>query len=100
MRKLVVIERHGDGELTLYFEDVNAEVTGFNPDRVPDNVHKTARNIMFFSVPDKKVAAFVEYAAKQNPGCEVQVYTLEKVGQCPAGDYVMKDVTKDGVLPT
>ena len=100
MKKLVMIDRHGEAEFSVYFEECNTEVIALNPYHTAEGVQKNTRNISFFLVHDKKVDAFVEYASKQNPGCEIQVYTMSKVGQCPAGDYVVKDVTKDGVLPT
>jgi len=53
----------------------------------------------FFLVDARGVNEVVEFLAKENPGCEIEVYNLEMVGQCPAGDYVMKQVTADGVLP-
>jgi hypothetical protein len=53
----------------------------------------------FFLVDDRWVDDLMKVLAQLNPGCEVEVYKMEKVGQCPAGDYVAKEVSKDGLLP-
>jgi hypothetical protein len=55
-----------------------------------------------FSINDDRhgdVARIMKHLAEQNPGCEFQMFQLERVAQCPAAPMVMKQVTKDGILP-
>jgi hypothetical protein len=54
----------------------------------------------FVLVDDRDVDAALAALAEQNPGYEVRVYGLEKVGQCPAAPMVVKEVTAHGVLPS
>jgi hypothetical protein len=53
----------------------------------------------FFVVEERGHEQVMQELAKLNPGCEVELFVLQKVGQCPAGDFVAKEVTKDGLLP-
>lgn len=53
----------------------------------------------FFLIDDRDVDVALEMFARANPGCDVEIYTMEKSGQCPAGDFVARTVTKDGKLP-
>lgn len=96
-KKLVRIDR-GDA-LNIYLNAVGIEVEAITPNKPDRNDEYSLSNCSLFFVPDKHVKTLVERAAKANPGCEIQVFSMEKVGQCPAGDFVMKDVTKDGILP-
>lgn len=55
-----------------------------------------------FSIPDDRhgdVDRIMKQLAEQNPGYEVQMFQLQKVAECPAAPMVMKQVTKDGILP-
>lgn len=53
----------------------------------------------FFLCNEEDLDPTVRALAEANPGREVQVYNLMQSAQCPAGEMVMKKVTKDGVLP-
>lgn len=96
-KSLVLIDR-GDA-VNIYLNAVGIEVETITPEKPNRNDEYTLRNCSLFNVAEKHVKLFVERAAQANPGCEIQVFSLERVGQCPAGDFVMKDVTKDGILP-
>lgn len=100
MDKLITVERNDGSETPLYWDDINVEATAYHPPSPPQNQNRlTMTNVSLWLVKPKDVDRFVKYAAEKNPGCEIQVWHLEKVGQCPAGDFVQKDVTKDGILP-
>lgn len=55
----------------------------------------------FFEIDESPdVDLLMRTLAEQNPGCEVRVFRLSAVSQCPAGPIVVKSVTADGILPT
>lgn len=54
----------------------------------------------FFEVEERDVEVVMRILAEMNPGCEVQAHTLSSTGTCPAAEYVLKKVSKDGVLPS
>ena len=54
---------------------------------------------LLFEVDDQHTDALLAELAEGNPGCEIRVYNLEKTGVCPAAALVMKQVSKDGILP-
>lgn len=60
----------------------------------------STRTAEFFEVDERDAKVAVAEFAKVNPGCEVQVYAMTMAGVCPPGDLVLKEVTKDGVLPS
>lgn len=66
-------------------------------DGPPPNYQREAE---FFLVSDEEVPLALQALAEGNPGCEVQVYNLEQIAQCPAAPMVIKRVTADGVLPS
>jgi hypothetical protein len=66
-----------------------AEVTDNNP----------VRQAEFWLIEDRDVDVFIKYMAEANPGVDVEVYGMEKVGHCPAAEFVIKAVTEDGILP-
>lgn len=45
------------------------------------------------------VTLYVNDLAKKHPGCEIEVYNLERISQCPVGEVVTKQISKNGVLP-
>ncbi len=53
----------------------------------------------FFEVNEADLPRIVAALARGNPGKDVHIYELTSVSVCPAGDLVVKKVTKDGVLP-
>lgn len=54
----------------------------------------------FESNREDHAMAVLKEIATRNPGCEVEMYRMEKVGQCPAGDFTGKRVDADGsILP-
>lgn len=97
MQKLVLISK-GD-EFNIYLDDVGIEVEVVPVPKTDRHENLNLKNTSLFLVDDRHVKLFVQKAAQKNPGSEIKVFSLEKVGQCPAGDFVMKDVTKDGILP-
>lgn len=62
-----------------------------------DNIVKQGS---FFLIGKEDVETALQAFAQNNPGCEVRVYDCLRIGQCPAGQFVSKEVSKDGVLPT
>jgi tagatose-1,6-bisphosphate aldolase len=58
-----------------------------------------SKDAEFFLVEPDDVDTAMRAFAENNPGCEVQVYSLEASAQCPAAPMVVKTVTQDGVLP-
>lgn len=63
-----------------------------------DRSNFTKEGEIFLVEPDD-VEIAMRCFAEANPGCEVQVYNLEASAQCPAAPMVVKNVTKDGILP-
>lgn len=53
----------------------------------------------FFLVDDREVDQAMKALGTRNLGMDIEVYNLEKVGHCPAADFVIKVVNEDGVLP-
>lgn len=53
----------------------------------------------FFLVESNESDKFVELMAQKFPGCDIEMYAMAKVGHCPAGEFAMKRVTEDGILP-
>lgn len=53
----------------------------------------------FFIVDDADVESFMRGLAENNPGMDIESYTLEQSARAPAGAVVFKKVTKSGVLP-
>ena len=52
-----------------------------------------------FLVDEAFAEALMRELAEKNPGKEVSIHKLVSAGVCPAGDYVKKTVSEDGVLP-
>ncbi len=48
---------------------------------------------------EKDVDAVIAKVATEFPGVEIKAFKLFKMGQRPAGPCVIREVTKDGVLP-
>jgi hypothetical protein len=73
-------------------------VTKGGPNFNNDDIAKTGE---FFEIEDvaEDGDLLLRVLAEHNPGCEIRVYTLEQVGQCPAAPMVVKKVTADGILP-
>ena len=53
----------------------------------------------FFEVHERDLATAMRQFADQNPGCEVIAYAMTHSAITPPGEFVLKQVTKDGVLP-
>ncbi len=53
----------------------------------------------FFEIDKRDIDAALMDLTKNHPGCEVEVLEVIKSAVRPAGDIVIKNVTKDGVLP-
>jgi hypothetical protein len=53
----------------------------------------------FVYVDERDVEEYMRVLAENNPGCEVRVYALEQVAECPAAEIVVKKVSAHGVLP-
>lgn len=53
----------------------------------------------FLLIDEREVKTACDWLAINNPGRDVEVYTLESVSVAPASPVVHKQVTKDGVLP-
>lgn len=62
---------------------------------------ETGTTIMhtFFEVDNRDIDAALRDLTQNHPGCEVEVLEVIKSAVRPAGDIVIKNVTKDGVLP-
>lgn len=97
--KLVHVKRAGS--IQFYFgEDMPREPKYFNVSKIDlDDAVPIVKQASFFEVNDEGVDLFLRKCAENNPGCEVEVYTLEQVGQCPAAEFVAKKVSVDGILP-
>lgn len=95
--KLVRVNRFNQG--TMFFMDGLRREPRYL--RAPDwqEGDSVERTQSFFLVDEVEVERFVELMASLNPGCDVEVYSMERVGHCPAGDYTIKVVSDDGVLP-
>jgi hypothetical protein len=97
-QKLVRIDR-GRQEIAFYYEEVGFDVEAIGPSKIEHGGVPYHKQASFFSVDERHIDAFIRQLAKDNPGCPVEVYSLGAVGQCPAGDFVLKEVTKNGVFP-
>ena len=56
----------------------------------------------FFTIADARhgdLDRVVKALAEANPGRKVQVFNMERAATCPAAPMVIKQVTKNGVLP-
>lgn len=53
----------------------------------------------FFLVNAQDVEVVLPILAGNNPGCEVRVYGVEMIGQCPPQEMVTKKISEHGVLP-
>jgi hypothetical protein len=95
--RLIRIDRKTNGRHS-FNDEVGVEYVAVEGIKLNDDIqyHKQGE---FFEVNERHVDTFIAYAARENPGCAVEVYELKKVGQCPPGEYVLKEVTKDGILP-
>jgi hypothetical protein len=98
MMKLIRVERSAEVEVNL---------GNPRPRQFPQLIYTSAidgasvvkKQGEFFLVEATDVDAVLALLAEANPGHEVQVYTLEKTGICPASALVMKKVSDSGVLP-
>lgn len=100
MTKLVYVNRgirHHDIHLPDFHERLH-DLVHIQPERDIEayEPHKAGQ---FFWIDDRDVNTVVRWLCKKNPGCEVKVFNLESVSECPAADMVQKKVTADGVLP-
>ena len=96
MKKLIYVRRQSEERIQAYFREIDAEVDGLLHEKYGGE--KATNGTMFFP-EEHQVDALMRLLARDNLGAEVMVFRLEKVGQCPAGDFVEKDVTEDGTLP-
>lgn len=53
----------------------------------------------FFEVEERDIEAALSYFTAEHPGADVTVYAATHQGVRPAGELVMKKITKDGILP-
>ena len=99
--KLVVIMRNKP--FGIASGDFRREVRGMIPAQIPglleDMPHHYRTRGDVFLVDDRDVQNALEIFSSENPGREVQVYNLEQIAVCPAAPMIVKQVSKDGVLP-
>jgi hypothetical protein len=84
--------------IPIYAEALERDVDVFYTEKYAGEGPVLKKGV-FFHVNDRDVDKLMEALAKENPGCDINVYRLEKVGHCPAAEYVTKQVTKNGTLP-
>lgn len=99
-KKLVRIDRRGNQPLLFVADGVRHEPEAI-PGRPIDHDNDVAYHHQadLFFIDERSVDQFVAWLARENPGCEIQVWNMEQVGFCPAGDFILKKVTADGILP-
>ena len=97
---MILVEVDRGNATPVYVENLDRDVIVIAQDRydMPDG-HDVLRKGTFFHTDDRNVDSLMQALARANPGCDINVYRLEKVGHCPAGEYVAKQVTKAGTLP-
>jgi hypothetical protein len=96
MKKMVFVRRQSEERVQAYFREIDAEVDVLLQEKYDGQ--SAVQGTVFFP-EEYQVDTLVRMLASKNPGAEIMVFRLEKVGQCPAGDFVEKNVTEDGTLP-
>jgi hypothetical protein len=100
-RKLIRVARTPDQE--VFFHDIDfprgTRAVGLNPQHVLNPHELFHMQGEFFEIEEAGVETLLKYLATLHPGREVQVFELVQVAQCPAADMVIKQVSKDGILP-
>jgi hypothetical protein len=97
-KKLIRVARRNQ-QMGVLLDTSERENRLLNPEHVAVEAHSPARLGSFFLVEESEVDAIHQELAEINPGLEVEVYALERSGQCPPGTFRPKLVTKDGILP-
>ncbi len=98
MTTFIRVKRPENYKGTMFLED-RYEIRLFNG--VPHDVDEpfNMADVHFFEVDPRFVDRVVQHIAATCPGVDIEVYRLDWIGFCPAGNFVKKTVTEDGVLP-
>lgn len=99
--KLVYIDR-GLRPMDIHLPDYPGrlhEMVHVQPERGDLEAFAAHRANQFFWIAERDVQPVVQWLCNKNPGCEIKVFNLESVSECPAAAMVQKKVTADGVLP-
>lgn len=94
---VLIVER--DQAFPTYIPEMEAECKVMPLEKY-DGEGSALRKGTVFYVEDHLLDRMLEVLAKANPGCNVAVLKLERVGHCPAGDLAIKQVSKAGMLPS
>jgi hypothetical protein len=107
MRKLIHVVRGSDRGYDFHLLRQNGEpaplrrhVSALLPRELNVERSDFSKEVEFAMVDARDADVAIEALATANPGCEIRVYSLEQVGQCPAAPLVLKKVDESGVLPS
>lgn len=110
MKKLFhVVRGVPDRGTPISFFNQDGEPWRFRSGRNPEVLHPRELDVdrtnyqkegEFFLVSETDVDDALRILATANPGCEVRVYNIEQIAQCPAAEMVVKKVSEHGILPS
>jgi hypothetical protein len=93
MLKLVRVAR--TKEVPFYFQKLDRDI-----DVIPcKSTELYERDAEFFLIDDEDLEVFVQIMAEKFPGTDIEVWERKAVGHCPPGEFALKKVTEDGILP-
>lgn len=96
MTKLVLVRR--DHTWPHFVRQLGIEIPVLMHEEVGDQSDYRTEGTVFF-VEEAHLDQMVEHLASVNPGKDIEVYSLEWSGVCPAAPMVRRAVTVDGILP-
>ena len=97
MAKVLVYVSNNRDKVELYVENLRRGAHGISTEHT-DNESGT-KDFKFFEIDERDVDIAISTFTNQNAGQEVIIYRPFKSGIRPAGELVVKEISKDGVLP-
>lgn len=82
----------------IVFDGARSHSYAIPTEKFNEEIGITIRHTLF-EVDKRDIDAALRDLTQNHPGCEVEVLEVIKSAVRPAGDIVIKNVTKDGVLP-
>ena len=103
MANRIYFVRHPNERRIEFFHDGLRDGMGITlevPNADPGYAEAIRMGSIFLCSSEKDHERLMKVLAESNPGCAVECYTMESSAQTSVGPIVVKEVSKDGILPS